>query len=234
MNIHLLLTKIGFAPVLTKIYRYCRFKDNYLTFLNFSKKHQKKGQLNDYPTKKINYQNRYRLHDAILTQLGSTPFYYYEFGVGNGESIKYWASKNETKDSRFIGFDSFEGLPSEWEGKKKGHFTQGGMPQTIPDTRVRFVKGWFQDSVYEALTKSDFDKICIFHLDADLFSSTLYVLFQIHPKLKTGDILIFDEFSSIEHEFKALEIFKKCIHDKWHFELIGAVNNYRQVAFQLT
>jgi O-methyltransferase len=133
----------------------------------------------------------------------------------------------------FIGFDSFEGLPETWEDKKKGHFDSKGNLPDIPDSRVSFVKGWFQDTVYRSLKNKDFSNQSIFHLDADLFSSTLYVLFHIHPFLKEGDILIFDEFSSFEHEFMALETFKKCTGTDWKFQFSGAVNNYRQIALQI-
>ncbi|GAA3636594.1 TylF/MycF/NovP-related O-methyltransferase [Flavivirga jejuensis] len=204
-----------------------------MAFVAFMSENKSKGKINDYYNKRATYKNRYQLHDTLLLELKNKPVFYYEFGVAGGDMIKKWSSTNKVKESRFVGFDSFEGLPESWEGKKEGHFDQKGDFPDINDSRVRFVKGWFQDSVYKALLDCDFHEQCVYHLDADLFSSTLYVLFQIHAKLKVNDILIFDEFSSHDHEFEALEIFKKCINNKWQFEFIGAVNNYRQVAFIL-
>ncbi|MEW4925080.1 TylF/MycF/NovP-related O-methyltransferase [Algibacter sp. 2305UL17-15] len=192
-----------------------------------------KGEINDYYTRSATYKNRIQLHDKLLSELKNKPIYYYEFGVAGGDMIKKWSSINKIETSRFVGFDSFEGLPEHWEEKQQGHFNQDGKFPDIKDSRVKFVKGWFQDSVYKELLNCNFEKQCVYHLDADLFSSTLYVLFQIQPKLKVNDILIFDEFSSFEHEFDAFEIFKKCTNNKWQFEFIGAVNNYRQVAFKL-
>ena len=233
MILHPFLVKTNLYKVIGKICLLFYKVYNYMDYLSFAKKHKDKGEINDYFNKAAQYKNRFQLHDKILAKLKNKSILYYEFGVAEGDMIRYWSNQNKLADSRFVGFDSFEGLPESWEGKNKKHFDQKGKFPDIKDSRVSFVKGWFQDSVYNKLSQSKFDKQCIFHLDADLFSSTLYVLFQLHPKLKSGDILIFDEFSSHDHEYKALEIFKKCCNNKWQFEFIGAVNNYRQVAFIL-
>lgn len=233
MPLHPFLVKSNLYKLIGKFCRPYYKAYQYVDYLNFVKKHNKTGQINDYYNKSAKYENRYQLHNSILKDLKNKSILYYEFGVAGGDMIRYWSTQNQSKDSRFVGFDSFEGLPESWENKAEKHFNQGGKFPDIKDSRVSFVKGWFQDSVYEKLSQSEFNKQCVFHLDADLFSSTLYVLFQLHPKLKSGDILIFDEFSSHEHEYKALEIFKKCCNNKWKFEFIGAVNNYRQVAFIL-
>lgn len=233
MPLHPFLVKSNLYKVIGKACKPFYKAYRYMDYLGFVKQHGGTGQVNDYYNRSARYSNRYQLHNAILSNLGNKSILYYEFGVADGDTIRYWATHNESPESRFIGFDSFEGLPESWEDKGQKHFDRHGRFPDIKDTRVSFVKGWFQDSLYATLAQSDFSKPCVFHLDADLFSSTLYVLFQLHPKLKSGDIIIFDEFSSHEHEYRALEIFKKCCHRQWHFEFIGAVNNYRQVAFTL-
>jgi hypothetical protein len=68
----------------------------------------------------------------------------------------------------------------------------------------------------------------IIHLDADLFTSTLFVLTSLGSSLKKGDILIFDEFNVPNHEFFAFKIFSDSFYVKTR--LLGAVNNYFQVA----
>ena len=45
----------------------------------------------------------------------------------------------------------------------------------------------------------------IIHMDADLYSSTLYALCKLDNVIKEGTIIIFDEFSSVLHESRALE-----------------------------
>ncbi len=62
------------------------------------------------------------------------PVTYLEFGVHQGSSIKKWMELNTDGNSRFFGFDSFEGLPEEWNQEKgKGFFNVGGklFPKSI-------------------------------------------------------------------------------------------------------
>src|ERR1022692_2079890 len=68
----------------------------------------------------------------------TTAIDYLEFGVYQGESMQVWADLNTHPDSRFVGFDSFEGLPEDWtKGKPAGTFDAGGKTPAIPDPRVR-------------------------------------------------------------------------------------------------
>ena len=61
---------------------------------------------------------------------------------------------NNNKNSRIIGFDSFEGLNQPWAGNQIGAFsTNGEIPKTT-DPRVSYVKGWFQNTVKANLEKS--------------------------------------------------------------------------------
>ena len=101
----------------------------------------------------------------------------------------------------------------------------------INDTRVQFIKGLFQESLPIFIKENEInsDKRKIIHLDADLFSSTLFVLTTLFPLIRKGDILIFDEFNVPNHEFLAFKIFTESFYVKTR--LIGAVNNYYLVAF---
>jgi hypothetical protein len=73
---------------------------------------------------------------------------YLEFGVFEGESIQWWTRLNTHTNSRFFGFDSFEGLPQDWHGKKgKGYFDVCGRLPQVEDPRIKFVKGWFENTL---------------------------------------------------------------------------------------
>jgi O-methyltransferase len=126
-----------------------------------------------------------------------------EFGVFEGASIRWWAENNRHPESTFVGFDCFEGLPESWQDHPKGDFSVAGNLPDIQDPRCSFVKGLFQDTLSDWICGRRFTRRAVLHLDADLYSSTLFVLIHLLPKLNKGDILIFDEFSDYMHEFKA-------------------------------
>jgi O-methyltransferase len=136
------------------------------------------------------------------------PIDYLEFGVHQGDSLLYWASINEHPKSRFFGFDSFEGLPEHWNRNyPKGCFDMAGEQPNSSDPRVKFIKGWFQDTLGDFLGRyfSPPGTRRIVHVDCDLYSSTLYCLTMLDKVLEPGTIVIFDEFGDVQHEFRALE-----------------------------
>ena len=205
---------------------------NTLSLSKWISQQNKKGILNDFFCLKRNYGKRFQLYEYVISRstLGDEPFDYVEFGVSAGHSIRWWSERICHPDSRFYGFDTFEGLPENW-----GTFRKGDMNSMIPqinDKRVRFFKGLFQDTV-PVFVKETFlsQRRKVIHLDADLFSSTLYALTSMAPLLNSGDILFFDEFNVPNHEFLAFKIFTESYYVKT--ELLGATNNYYQVAFMI-
>ena len=49
------------------------------------------------------------VYDQLINALRDQPILYLEFGVWQGRSIRYWSERLRNPDSRFHGFDSFEG-----------------------------------------------------------------------------------------------------------------------------
>ena len=91
---------------------------------------------------------------------------------------------------------------------KKGEFDLQGKMPIINDPRVKMIKGLFQETLRPFLKTFNRKYKMVIHLDADLFSSTLYVLTQLDPFLENGDILMFDEFSALNGEFKAFSDYR--------------------------
>lgn len=180
-----------------------------------------------------NYGERFKLHEFVLKSenLTNTQIDYLEFGVASGISFEWWLKENKNENSRFYGFDTFEGLPEDWGIFKKGEMAPDQLK--FQDGRFKFYKGLFQDTLpgFLKTTKLDNNIRKVIHLDADLFSSTLFVLTSIYYILRPGDILIFDEFCVPNHEFFAFRIFVESFNVK--YKAIGAFNNYLQVALEI-
>ena len=147
---------------------------------------------------------RVTLWQKTLGRLPSSDILLLEFGVWKGDSLREFLKLNSSPRSQFYGFDSFEGLPEDWRGMAAERFDVEGAPPKIDDPRLEFVKGWFRDTVppmLERLAEAAQERSVLVHFDADLYSSTLYLLFALGSRLKRYHF-IFDEFSG--HECRAL------------------------------
>lgn len=153
-------------------------------------------------------EERMAVHQAALERVGADrPIHYLEFGVFRGHTLRWWVEHNRDPDSRFVGFDSFRGLPEDWtDTYRRGAFDAGGAVPDMADARCSFEAGWFHETLPGFLCRSDMDTRRVVHLDADLFSSTVFVLVHLGPYLRAGDVLLFDEFHDYMDEFRALEV----------------------------
>ena len=104
--------------------------------------------------------------------------------------------------------DSFEGLPKpdpqkyprdagdvHWTNNDylgvsletvQGNFKRYGFL----DDRVRFLKGWFKDT----LPIAPISRLAIVRLDGDMYESTIQALDALYPKLSPGGYLIIDDY----------------------------------------
>jgi O-methyltransferase len=205
---------------------------SYLSKLSKWRRTVPQPEFNDFYSSKVDYSRRTDLYSHVIkSEQLDGPVNYLEFGVAGGRSFKWWLDNNKHPDSRFVGFDTFTGLPEDWFVFKAGDMTNQGELPAISDTRGSFEKGLFQDTLPAFLDKFAFDKRLVLHMDADLYTSTYYVLTSIAPKLKKGDIILFDEFGVPMHEFKAFTEFVQSY--RVDYKVIGAVNNYLQVAIKI-
>ena len=178
------------------------------------------------------YAERLEMYDDVMRHIGIGPIDYLEFGVWKGASIKYWAEKNADSASRFVGFDTFTGLPEGWDFRPAGTFDAKGAKPEIEDQRVSFIVGLFQQTLSGFLESFSLRNRLVLHLDADLYSSTLFVLARVHPLIKPGTVLIFDEFGDVQHEFKAF-------HDYFSshmrtYKVICGSHRYYTLAIEVT
>ena len=186
----------------------------------------------DFYTPKFDYAKRFDLYRHVIeTEQLDGPIDYLEVGVAKGVSFKWWVEANSHPGSRFYGFDTFTGLPEDWGPFKKGDMSAGNQPPDVADPRASFIQGLFQQTLHPFLERKPLQNRMIIHMDADLYSSTLFVLTSLAPHLKPDDVLIFDEFNVPLHEFKAFSEFVEAYY--LDYVVLGAVNNYHQVAIKL-
>jgi O-methyltransferase len=189
--------------------------------------------LKDSSTSAIAFADRGEMYRYVAEQLvGDTPIDFLEFGVFRGESIGQWTAYHQHPESRFYGFDSFEGLPEDWRGsQKRGHFSVSGALPQIEDPRVRFIKGWFDSTVPAFVGTFVPRNRIVVHLDADLYASTLVPLIHLNVVFSRGTILMFDEFYDRDNEFKAFRDYLRITRRSWR--VLCHVDDYKQVCVEL-
>lgn len=148
-----------------------------------------------------------------------------EFGVCSGNTVNIISSK--TKNTVY-GFDSFLGLPEDWGNHQaKGTYSRDGNLPSV-NNNVELVVGLFQDTLDNFLEKHK-ESVAYLHLDADLYSSTKFVLDKLEDRITSGTVISFDEIHNYpeyrDHEIKAWVEF--CNKTKISYEWI-ARTDYEQ------
>lgn len=162
-----------------------------------------------------------------------------EFGVFQGNTITVIA--NKFTNNTIHGFDSFEGLPEDWDIGHKiipgDTFNRDGILPTVPKN-VKFWVGWFEDSLPKYLNEHN-EPIKLLHIDCDLYSSTVTVLDALNPFIVKDTIIILDDFYPWGHigyanweagEYKALHDWIKK-YDR-SFEVL-LHNNHQQTSIKI-
>jgi O-methyltransferase len=187
----------------------------------------------DFYSGRFDYSRRYGLYSWLIGNEDlDKPIDYLEFGVSKGLSFRWWAEHITDKGARFYGFDTFTGLPEDWGSFRKGDMDNKNEPPQMNDDRCSFYQGLFQQTVPGFLRSWTPEKRKVIHMDADIYSATLYVLTSISPYLVKNDIIIFDEFNVPMHEFKAFSEWIKSYYI--NYEVLAASNNYYQLAIKIT
>jgi len=61
------------------------------------------------------------------------------------------------------------------------------------DEQVRFLKGWFKDT----LATAPIDSLAVMRLDGDMYESTMDALSALYPKLSDGGFVIIDDYGGL-------------------------------------
>lgn len=162
-----------------------------------------------------------------------------EMGVCTGKTINFIAGLNP--HHIVYGFDSFEGLPEDWERKdrifKKGTFAfkkDAKIPPVLHN--VRLYKGWFKDVLPSFKSDVLVNKpIAFLHIDCDIYSSSKDVFNALGDNIVPGTVIVFDELYNYpgyeNHEWKALKEFLE--EKKLGIEFLAFNENHEQVAVKI-
>ncbi|HEY1879937.1 MAG TPA: TylF/MycF/NovP-related O-methyltransferase, partial [Caulobacteraceae bacterium] len=95
--------------------------------------------------------------------------------------------KRKSTDMADPEFDSYDYLKVSVDQVKKNF-----QRFDLLDERVKFIKGWFSDS----LPSAPIERISILRLDGDYYSSTMDALTSLYDKVSLGGFVIVDDYNS--------------------------------------
>jgi hypothetical protein len=170
------------------------------------------------------------LHQGCeIASRGTEEVIYLEFGVRAGVSISAAAQKLP-KDSKLYGFDTFTGLPDGWvcsgglsgrinRVREAGEMAVENFPD-ISDRRIILIKGLIQDTLPSIIPMVS-EKRLFINIDTDTYTAALYVLAMLHPYIKNGDVVYFDEFVDSLNEYAAFNDYIRSFYMKDRFIPVG-------------
>jgi O-methyltransferase len=118
--------------------------------------------------------------------------------------------------------DSFEGLPppdpDKYPADKGGTLHEAAiLAASLPevrsnferfgllDDRVKFLKGWFKDTLHTAPIK----RLAVLRVDGDLYESTMDTLVPLYPKLSPGGYCIVDDYFNLASQKQAVDDYRR-------------------------
>jgi len=171
---------------------------------------------------------REELFSLAARELADQPVLYLEFGVWKGDATRAWAQLLRHPDTVLHGFDTFEGLPQSWGNEPAGNYSVGGSVPRLDDPRVTYFKGLFQESLPSYLPPAR--GAVVLMMDADLYSSTIFVLRHLRALIRPGTWIYFDEFNSVGHEERAFRDFVD--ETGRRFQCMGQSGSFAQALFR--
>jgi hypothetical protein len=97
---------------------------------------------------------------------------------------------------------------------------------SLLDDQVRFLKGWFKDT----LATAPIDRIALLRLDGDLYDSTLDSLSALYHKVTPGGFVIIDDYNGWEGCRRAVDEFRQTHNITAEIKKVDWTGVYWQVA----
>jgi O-methyltransferase len=164
---------------------------------------------------------RFLAEDVVNNGVGGD---FMETGVWRGGAcimMRAVLSAYAIKDRRVWLADSFEGLPPPSpdlypaDANEKFHeyeelsvsmerVRENFQKYGLLDDQVRFLKGWFKDT----LPQAPVEKLALLRLDGDLYESTIIPLEALYDKVSAGGYVIVDDYHVVDG-------CRQAVHDFW-------------------
>lgn len=116
--------------------------------------------------------------------------------------------------------DSFEGLPSpsnKLDERGYGNYPHELLKVSLEQVQaniakydllteqVRFIEGWFKDS----LPFAPIESLALLRADGDLYESTMDILANLYPKLSSGGFCIIDDYGALKQCGEAVRDYRE-------------------------
>ena len=141
-------------------------------------------------TQSADYMMSIRKHLVESTRAITLKGHWCEFGVRAGRSLNWMI--DEYPKQVIHAFDSWQGLPEEWNHGTGKVADMSCNPPTVPE-HIHLHKGWFKDTV-PTWKENNKGPVAFLHMDADIYSSTKEVLTLLNDRIVPGTVITFDEF----------------------------------------
>lgn len=157
-----------------------------------------------------------------------------EFGVYSGTTIRNLAS-TFGQQQRIYGFDSFEGLPENWQGQSgKGAFSSNKILPEVP-SNVELIVGLFDETLSRWVKEHEGETFRFLHVDCDIYSSTRTIFDRCKKLIGPGTVIQFDEYFNYpyweQHEHRAFQEF--IVETQLAYRYVGIVPTHQQVLVQI-
>lgn len=212
---------------------------NFVSFLQ-KKSHEKTYEiLGEKISNSLLFENKHELWDFVINQITNKKILdddrsniCLEFGVGGGESLRYFSNNLLKKNIKIVGFDSFFGNPQIWPGTNNqvGSSNQNGkLPKNLPKN-VEIVQGYIEETLQNYLETNEIKKINFMHIDVNIYSTSKFILEITKKYTDNNTLILFDElinypfwwkngeykaltevYSSNQYEYLALDQAKKAL-----------------------
>jgi tetratricopeptide (TPR) repeat protein len=153
-----------------------------------------------------------------------------EFGVYNGKSIRNIAA---LVDSAVYGFDSFQGIPENWNDEPTGSYSANGNLPEVP-SNVTLYEGWFEETIPQFMQNHS-GPIRFMNIDCDLYSSTKTIFDLLGHRIIPGTVIVFDEYIGYKSwkndEFKAFQ--EAIAQYQWKYQVLTFSFASKQVAVKI-